>query len=239
MNKKLLIALGCASMLVCGCDKKMDEGNNKVEDQKLVTVVLGNKYDIYSHLNSPDRPEYENEGVIIDFSYPEVHIDSEDINAMNKTIKESYEAIEKELPKTDSNGCICIKKDDKYYCNGEHLESQEYLTYETDDYLTIQLRKVGRTYCAGSYDSYSFYNISKDTKKLLSNSEVLSALKFNQTSFEHAIKEEYKKNYGMELDSLDDVTYGITDNEHLIVVIPSDNDDNVYIYNGNTLTLIK
>ena len=232
MNKKILLALGCATLLVCGCDKKVDEQDEK----KLYSIVPGEKYELYSHLHLYGRPEYQNENDIIDFSYPQINIDSDEIRKVNESIRKSYEEIKKYLPKEEGNGCICIKSGDRYLCNGEHLKSEEYGFYETEKYLTIELISRSRTYCAGGGFEYTIYTLDKEAKRILSIDEILNAFKFNKNTYEQAVKNKYNETYGIELDNFEYVEVGIYNNDSLIVVIPGMDTDDVYTYDGKTLT---
>ena len=181
--------------------------------------------------------EYKNEDITVDYSYPVINIENEEINKVNESIRDTFEQSESKLRNLNEvNGCVCVKIDDTFHCGGEHLETLEYHLYETSDYLTVQITKVGRTYCASGYSDNVLYTISKNTQKQLDYNNIFDLYNIDKEALDSKIKQTYLDENGIELSNTDIIKYGIYDDKSILIIIPSGSRELTYSYDGTTLT---
>ena len=123
------------------------------------------------------------------FEYPVININSEEIRRVNseilKVYQDVYSFINSNYTKEVSETPICqftIKKNGKLYSGEYSMTALKYNISENDKYLSILVGEKRIAICGDTGTSYLGYTINKETKKLMSNSELLAM--FNATKDE-------------------------------------------------------
>ncbi len=145
--------------------KKLEKITNSND---LFYIQKGNEYKVSS------------DDVNISFSYPLINSKTESVTKINDEIKNLYTKQEKNVlynPSKDDD-CTCIIVDGKEKC-GRSVNGYNYDIIETNTILNIKINELIIKSCgSGSSELTKSYFISKNTKKALTNSEILKEFKY-------------------------------------------------------------
>lgn len=202
-NRRLLVILTtvfiCATILLGGYviyDKVLKKdviqtNDGHKENGKLYHVEDGEKFMIYGK-NLLENDQLINRNIEISFAYPVIDINTDEIKKVNSEIYEKYQSSYRSNlnNKVTSSSCVAIRKNDQFY-GGSHILYNTYRVYETSNYLSIVIIDEKYTECASGNIGYVGYVINKDTKKLMTNKEILRL--FNAVNNEKVFIDEYNK----------------------------------------------
>ncbi|MBP5683634.1 MAG: hypothetical protein J6X02_00070 [Bacilli bacterium] len=166
--------------------------NNKSKEQEKTynyRIIYGEQFNVYGR-EDEDEVEPNLRDWKISFMYPMFDIDSDDARKANEDIKKLYDEayalnMEHEYSK---DGCIAIKKDDKYY-GGSHIYSYSFDISENDRFIAITLINEVSTECAGGYNYYKSYVIDKTTKNKMTNSQLVKYYNLDESKIIEAYNE--------------------------------------------------
>lgn len=195
------------------------------ESKKLYHIVDGDDATIWD--------SYE-DNILVSFDYPQFDIDSKEIENINLSIKDAYQKAYSHNFKVevsqDTDIPLVIEKDGKYYCDSYNEDNYcefEYIIYdisEGEQYLAISFTKKVDCHC-GVGQQYWAYFIDKETKRILTNSEIVKKLNKNEQFIINEYNE-YIDNIGcyddntkasMKAKTIDDIKFYIENNELLFV----------------------
>ncbi len=182
--------------------KKPKTNNSQKENKNGDQKELNNNYEIKT-LKSYDLYEatYDNEDHykmtkddnMINIEYIIINYDTDSINKFNqenkeyadKLLKSYYDLLNNTNP--EDMDCACIKDNDKYGCS-DHLDSLEYKVKETSKYLLVEKAEYAYTFCATGFVGFNYYTIDKDSKKVLSNEDILKEFNYNDQDVKSKLK---------------------------------------------------
>jgi hypothetical protein len=242
----ILIVLGLAGFIVYDKvinnrpnDNVVQPDNNdeqNKEPKELYSIKkLGDKVS-YTGKNNFQVKEGE-----FSFEYPVININSEEIRRVNseilKVYQDVYSFINSNYTKEVSETPICqftIKKNGKLYSGEYSMTALKYNISENDKYLSVVIEEMHITMCGGS-TSYLGYTINKETKKVMSNSEILEL--FNASNDENVFVDAYNENaqsIGLgNAKSIDDLRLYVYDGE--LVLCLTTNGDYLLKYSNGKL----
>lgn len=149
-------------------------------------IEKGNIYDIYKDYSiNYDTSKY---GKVftnskVTYDYPVFDIDTPSIKEFNAFIKKQWDTTEKEMSINEGvisdSGCICIKKDNKFYCQ-QTLIFPEYSIYEEKERIIVRISNGMQTYCSGTAFWGNFYTISLAEQKVLNQDEIINSFGYNR-----------------------------------------------------------
>ena len=172
-----------------------DEYYNKDDDISKELIILndrnytsnyfhiekGNIYDIYKDYSiNYDNSKYGKvfTNTKITYDYPVFDIDTPSIKEFNAFIKKQWDTTEKEMSiyegGVSDSGCICIKKDNQFYCQ-QTLIFPEYSIYEEKERIIVRIDNGMYTFCSGAAIGGKFYTISLNEKKVLNKDEIINS----------------------------------------------------------------
>lgn len=210
-------------------NQQVENNQSQIENRKLYHIEDGEKYTIYDF----DGENFISSRQEISFSYPVIDIKDKTIEEINLEIYNQYkEDNDTNLRQVSQEGCIAIKKGDKYY-SGEHIIYDSYRIFETNDYLSIVIIQTIDTNCASGGNFYKGYVISKSTKKVMTNEAIIKMFNANE--------QELINNYNQNADTvgydkaknINDVPIYIYENKLATISRGGDLDTLVYYNNGN------
>lgn len=176
------------------------------------------------------------------FEYPVININSEEIRRVNseilKVYQDVYSFINSNYTKEVSETPMCqitINKNGKLYGGENTVSPLRYIISENDKYLSVVIEEMHITMCGGGSTSYLGYTINKETKKVMSNSEILEL--FNASNDENVFVDAYNENaqsIGLgNAKSIDDLRLYVYDGE--LVLCLTTNGDYLLKYSNGKL----
>ena len=232
----ILIVLGLAGFIVY--DKVINnKPNDNIESKELYSIKKLTDKVTYTGKNDLEIINGE-----IIFAYPVININSEEIrNVNNEILKEyqdAYSFINSNYTKEVSETPICqftIKKNGKLYSGEYSMTALKYNISENDKYLSVVIEEMHITMCGCGSTSYLGYTINKETKKVMSNSEILEL--FNASNLENVFVDAYNENaqsIGLgNAKSIDDLRLYVYDGE--LVLCLTTNGDYLLKYSNGKL----
>ncbi|MCI5983633.1 MAG: hypothetical protein MRZ35_00040 [Firmicutes bacterium] len=232
----ILIVLGLVGFIVY--DKVINnKPNDNIESKELYSIKkLGDKV-LYTGKSDLEIISSE-----IIFAYPVININSKEIRKVNseilKVYQDVYSFIDSNYTKEVSETPMCqitINKNGKLYGGENTVSPLRYIISENDKYLSVVIEETHITMCGGGSTSYLGYTINKETKKVMSNSEILEL--FNASNLENVFVDAYNENaqsIGLgNAKSIDDLRLYVYDGE--LVLCLTTNGDYLLKYSNGKL----
>lgn len=232
----ILIVLGLVGFIVY--DKVINnKPNDNIESKELYSIKkLGDKV-LYTGKSDLEIISSE-----IIFAYPVININSKEIRKVNseilKVYQDVYSFIDSNYTKEVSETPMCqitINKNGKLYGGENTVSPLRYIISENDKYLSVVIEEMHITMCGGGSTSYLGYTINKETKKVMSNSEILEL--FNASNDENVFVDAYNENaqsIGLgNAKSIDDLRLYVYDGE--LVLCLTTNGDYLLKYSNGKL----
>lgn len=232
----ILIVLGLVGFIVY--DKVINnKPNDNIESKELYSIKkLGDKV-LYTGKSDLEIISSE-----IIFAYPVININSKEIRKVNseilKVYQDVYSFIDSNYTKEVSETPMCqitINKNGKLYGGENTVSPLRYIISENDKYLSVVIEEMHITMCGGGSTSYLGYTINKETKKAMSNSEILEL--FNASNDENVFVDAYNENaqsIGLgNAKSIDDLRLYVYDGE--LVLCLTTNGDYLLKYSNGKL----
>ena len=173
--------------------------SNDVDDSENNSSVNYSKIDetkdwIYVHKGNTYETNFGGSKQI-SLDYPIININTQSVRELNNLIKTRYENIENGYKEMDIyDGCTCIKINGSNRCS-DHIETLQYTTEETMDYIQILLYSFINTECASGDSDLKSYIISTKTGKILDNKEIIDYFKYDYNKLLQKYNEYMKKEY--------------------------------------------
>ena len=156
-----------------------------------------------------------------------------------KVYQDVYSFINSNYTKEVSETPICqftIKKNGKLYSGEYSMTALKYNISENDKYLSILIGEKRIAICGDTGTSYLGYTINKETKKLMSNSELLAM--FNATKDEKLFINTYNETAQSlgesNAKSIDDLRLYVYDDK--LVLCLTTNGDHLLEYSNGTFS---
>ena len=232
----ILIVLGLVGFIVY--DKVINnKPNDNIESKELYSIKkLGDKV-LYT--GKSDLEIIRSEIIV---AQPVININSKEIRKVNseilKVYQDVYSFIDSNYTKEVSETPMCqitINKNGKLYGGENTVSPLRYIISENDKYLSVVIEETHITMCGGGSTSYLGYTINKETKKVMSNSEILEL--FNASNDENVFVDAYNENaqsIGLgNAKSIDDLRLYVYDGE--LVLCLTTNGDYLLKYSNGKL----
>ena len=231
--KKLIIFIIVVVLLVITCtvlysylhtDKPI---TNKIDDTKdIYYMVEGNEYSLFNGDSSDVREvDFENKFLgPIEFSYPVININTQNILGLNTEIKAKVLGEENNITQETAKGCIYVNKDNRYFRH-EVVNAFQYQISIKNDIFSLVERSDEQRGCEGVVVKYQTYNIKNDGT-FLNNHEVLNLYKYDENTLLTKLREYL---------NLDDNSLTI---EKLYISLQEESID-IYIETGDGYTLLN
>ena len=150
---------------------------------------------------------------------------------VNKKIYDKYqEDYNTNLRTVSDEGCVAVKKNDNIY-GFHHVFYDEYKIFETDSYLSIVIVDSAYTECAGGYSHYNGYVINKESKKVMTNAEIIKMFNAKENVFIDEYNEAANIFDNNRATSIEDMEIFVLDG-NLLVAIPGNGDTLMKYSNG-------
>ena len=257
----VILVLGLAGYICY--DKFLKKEPTTIEEKQsndLYEIKSLKSYELYEafyddekgYLTDDDKITKDNANVNIE--YITVNYETDSVKKFNQDRKKEADELldfyDNVFKESDSKfGCTCVKENGKYGCT-THLSSLDYKVNESSDYLLIEKKDSGYTHCAGGWATSTYYTISKDTKEVLDNEDILDIFNYNQEDIDKMIESAVKSKYAYYFDegaiSNDEITrlssmnYFIHNNKLYMysVSLPGSGND-YYVFDGKNITAIE
>ena len=205
----IFIVLGLVGFIVY--DKVINnKPNDNIESKELYSIKKLTDKVTYTGKNDLEIINGE-----IIFAYPVININSEEIRNVNSQ--------------------ITINKTGKLFGGENTVSPLRYIISENDKYLSVVIEETHITMCGCGSTSYLGYTINKETKKVMSNSEILEL--FNASNLENVFVDAYNENaqsIGLgNAKSIDDLRLYVYDGE--LVICLTMNGDYLLKYSNGKL----
>lgn len=206
-----------------------------------------NEFEQWYNQNKDNKDEnvlmelYDNQFLInegkIKFSYPVINIESNDTKRINEEIKniisDNIDNFKNSLENATDSFCIAVKVNDSIKVTSD-ISWNEFDVYETKKYLSIVVFSHLYNPCGSSgIEVKKTYIIDKDSKKEITNKEILKEFNISESNLFKDLSEAYKKS--------DYVTeeFKFIGNESYYSVVDNNGDLNVYVLDDPTLYHFK
>ncbi len=174
--------------------------------KKDYTIYSYGWYNLYNHHEGDYKYDYKMKTQYVQFNY-----DTQSIQDLNNKIVSKVESNKKGIFNDLPDECTCVKFGSKYYCSS-HITLDNYYVYEEEKYLLLNSVEHGHTYCASGLEIANFTTISKETKNVLTDDEILSIFKYNNDN----VKEMFKAYLSGKEFSEEDIKYFLDDMHYFI-----------------------
>ena len=232
----IFIVLGLVGFIVY--DKVVNnKPNDNIESKELYSIKKLTDKVTYTGKNDLEIINGE-----IIFAYPVININSEEIRNVNseilKVYQDVYSFIDSNYTKKVDDTAMCqitINKTGKLFGGENTVSPLRYIISENDKYLSVVIEETHITMCGCGSTSYLGYTINKETKKVMSNSEILEL--FNASNLENVFVDAYNENaqsIGLgNAKSIDDLRLYVYDGE--LVICLTMNGDYLLKYSNGKL----